>query len=177
MIAIRRMASSALARLAEIDRSEHVTQEYTHRRGVLEAHAIDLAVPSWDRTGAGEHSVQTRIREWQPILERGGTLLGALDGERLAGLAIYRPRLANGMANLAVLHVTRSHRRRGVASRLTAEVARLARADGARQLYVSATPSGSAVGFYRSQGFVPTEQPDAALFALEPDDIHMVLAL
>lgn len=177
MITIRRMASSELVRLAEIDRSEHITRLYTYRRGVLEARDADIEAPGWDRAGAHEHSVQGRIDEWRPILERGGTLLGALDGEALAGFAIYRPRLANGMANLAVLHVSRGHRRRGVAARLAAEVARLARADGARWLYVSATPSGSAVGFYRSQGFAPTDEPDEAMFALEPEDIHMILAL
>jgi len=42
---------------------------------------------------------------------------------------------------------------------------------------VSATPSGPTVDFYRSRGFEPTDEPDPALFALEPDDIHMVLAL
>lgn len=57
------------------------------------------------------------------------------------------------------------------------EVARLARADGARRLYVSAIPSGSAVGFYRSHGFEPTDQPDEALFRLEPHDIHRILEL
>jgi GNAT superfamily N-acetyltransferase len=81
------------------------------------------------------------------------------------------------MGNLSVLHVSRSHRRKGVASLLTEEVARLARADGARRLYVSATPSGSAVAFYLGHGFEPTDQPDAGLLALEPDDIHMIKVL
>lgn len=44
-------------------------------------------------------------------------------------------------------------------------------------LYVSATPSESAVGFYRSMGFAPTTEPDPRLFALEPKDIHMIMAL
>jgi ribosomal protein S18 acetylase RimI-like enzyme len=81
------------------------------------------------------------------------------------------------MANLSVLYVSRNYRRKGIASILAGEVARLARADGARRLYVSATPSGAAVGFYRSHGFEPTDEPNEALFALEPDDIHMILEL
>jgi ribosomal protein S18 acetylase RimI-like enzyme len=76
------------------------------------------------------------------------------------------------MANLAVLHVSRSHRRQGVGSRLAEEVARLARADGARRLYVSATPSGAAVGSYRSHGFEPTDEPDEALFRLVVSEEH-----
>jgi len=177
VIEIRRLAATDLAQLGEIDRSEHITRLYTFRGGVLEERAVDEPVPRWSREGRGQHSVQGMIDQWLPTLERGGTLLGAFDGPTLAGVAIYRPHLAEDLGQLALLHVTRSARRKGVASRLTQEVARLARADGARRLYVSATPSGSAVGFYLRCGFVPTLEPDPALFALEPDDIHMILAL
>jgi GNAT superfamily N-acetyltransferase len=175
LIAIRAMPAAELGRLGEIDRSEHLTRLYTYRCGALEARAVDEAVPTW--SGDGEHSVAGMVRAFQPILERGGTLLGAFDGAVLAGLAIYRPRLSADVGNLALLHVSRTHRRQGIASRLTAEVARLARADGAGRLYVSATPSDSAVGFYRSRGFEPTDAPNPELFALEPDDIHMTLEL
>jgi len=73
--------------------------------------------------------------------------------------------------------VSRQYRRMGIASLLAQEVAGLARADGARRLYVSATPSGSAVEFYRSHGFEPTDEPNRGLYTLEPDDIHMILEL
>jgi ribosomal protein S18 acetylase RimI-like enzyme len=176
-ITIRHMAGAELGRIEEIDRSEHVTQEYAYRDGCLEARSVDLVVPTWSRSGAHEHSVEANLRAWQPILDRGGTLVGAFDGDGLAGFAIYRPHLAEGTANLAALYVSRSYRRRGVGSLLAEEVARLARADRARRLYVSATPSGSAVGFYRSHGFEPTDETDEALFRLEPQDIHMILEL
>jgi GNAT superfamily N-acetyltransferase len=177
MITLRRMAASELGRIAEIDRSEHVTRLYSYRRGSLEARSVDEQAPNWSRSGDGEHSVQANLNAWRPILERGGTLLGAFDAETLAGVAIYAPQLAPGMAQLAVLHVSRSYRRKGVGSLLTREVARLARADGARRLYVSATPTGAPVEFYQSHGFLPTDAPNQALFALEPDDIHMILEL
>jgi ribosomal protein S18 acetylase RimI-like enzyme len=177
VLEIRRMHSSELSRIGEIDRSEHVTEEYVHRRGVLEARAVDVHVAPWALDGDGEHSLRGRIAAWRPLLAGGATLIGAFDVEALAGFAIYRPRIGDGVANLAALYVSRSHRRRGVASRLVEEVARLARARGARRLYVSATPSSSAVGFYRSHGFAPTDQPDPTLFALEPDDIHMTVEL
>jgi hypothetical protein len=57
------------------------------------------------------------------------------------------------------------------------EVERLARASGARELYVSAVPSGSAVGFYQSCGFELTDDLDSDLFAKEPEDIHMTKRL
>jgi GNAT superfamily N-acetyltransferase len=177
MITIRQVAASELDRIAEIDRSEHVTREYSYRRGSLESQAVDVAVPTWSRCGDHEHSVQGRVNAWRPILDRGGKLLGAFDADTLAGFAIYRPHLAEGMANLSALYVSRQYRRKGIASLLAREVARLARADGARRLYVSATPSGSAVEFYGSHGFKPTDEPNVELYALEPDDIHMIFEL
>jgi GNAT superfamily N-acetyltransferase len=171
------MAGSELARIDEIDRSEHVAQEYGYRGGSLERRNVDIAVPTWSRSGDHEHSVRGRVDAWQPILDRGGTLVGAFDADALAGFAIYRPRLAEGMANLSALYVSRSYRRKGIGSLLAEEVARLARADGARRLYVSATPSGPTIEFYRRHGFEPTDEPNQALLALEPDDIHMILEL
>ena len=121
--------------------------------------------------------MQGKVNAWQPVLDRGGTLVGAFDRDTLVGFAIYRPDLAEGLANLSALFVSRNHRRKGIASLLTEEVARLARADCARRLYVSATPSRPTVEFYRSHGFKPTDEPNEDLFALEPDDIHMILEL
>jgi GNAT superfamily N-acetyltransferase len=171
------MAPAELERIAEIDRSEHITRQYSYRGGVLESREVDIRATPWDPTGAGEHSVQANLAAWRPILERGGTLLGAFEADVLAGVAIYRPRISEDMGDLAVLHVSRTYRRRGVGSLLTEEVARLARADGARRLYVSATPTAATVDFYRSHGFAPTDEPDQALFALEPADIHMIREL
>lgn len=171
------MASSELERIAEIDRSEHLTQEYSYRSGSLESRNVDVRVPTWSRSGNHEHSVQGKVNAWQPILDRGGTLIGAFDCDTLVGFAIYRPDLEERTANLAVLHVSRSYRRRGIASILTEEVKRLARSHGARRLYVSATRSGPTVDFYRSHGFEPTDEPNQTLFALEPLDIHMIVDL
>lgn len=177
MIQIRQLPSSDIARLAEIDRSEHVRMSYTYRGGALQAKEVDWHVPAWFAEGEGPHSVQTMIRFCREHLEARGVLLGALDGERLAGAAILRDRLTESMAQLAFLHVSRPYRRQGIAARLVEEAARLARLAGARDLYVSATESQSAVGFYLSQGFRPTDSPHPLLLALEPEDIHMTKAL
>jgi N-acetylglutamate synthase-like GNAT family acetyltransferase len=57
---------------------------------------------------------------------------------------------------------------------LVEEAIAQARRDGAERLYVSATPSESAVGFYLEQGFAPVKEPLPELYELEPEDIHMV---
>lgn len=77
------------------------------------------------------------------------------------------------MAELAVLHVSRAYRRQGIGTRLLTEVLRLAKESGAQSIYVSAAPTGSAVGFYRSKGFEPTIEPHPELYEAEPEDIHM----
>lgn len=175
-IVIKELPASELGRIIEIDRSEHVTVLYHTLDGELVPEEVDLAVPTWSTEGE-EYSVQAKIKHWAPILHEGGVLLGALDGERLVGFAILRYRLDEGTAQLAVMYVSRPYRRQGIASQLTDEVCRLARADGARSLYVSATPSDSAVGLYTSLGFTLVDQPHPELFALEPEDIHMIKAI
>ena len=50
----------------------------------------------------------------------------------------------------------------------------IAAAAGAMSMYVSATPSGSAVGFYMSRGCQLAARPHPALFAKEPEDIHLI---
>jgi ribosomal protein S18 acetylase RimI-like enzyme len=178
MIEIRMMGKSELGRIAELDRSEHVTLGYFYRDGRLEAEEVDWPTPRWFTNDHPEHSVQAQIKAWTPLLEEhGGTMFGAFDGDMLVGVAIFRPRLTETVAQLAVLHVSKDYRRKGLASRLTAEVVRLAREDHAEQLYVSATPSGSAVGFYQSHGFQLVDKPHPELYALEPEDIHMIKTL
>jgi hypothetical protein len=44
-------------------------------------------------------------------------------------------------------------------------------------MYVSATPSESAVGFYLKHGFRLAIEPIPELFEEEPEDIHMLLDL
>ena len=169
------MAAAELARIAEIDRSERITQQYVSRDGRLELRDVDIHAPRWGEPG--EHSPEHYIGEWRPVLERGGVLLGEFDGERLVGFAIYDRWLSRDQAQLVALHVSASHRGQGIARRLTGEVVRLARTDGARRLYVSATPTRRTVDFYLRQGFEVLSTPDERLFALEPEDIHLELRL
>jgi len=49
-----------------------------------------------------------------------------------------------------------------------------ARTRGARQMYVSATPSENTIHFYQRRGCLLAALPDPELFALEPEDIHLV---
>jgi N-acetylglutamate synthase-like GNAT family acetyltransferase len=176
VIAVRSLQETELGRIADIDRSEHVTVGYQVRDGRLTAEAVDWCVPRWPPTG-GKWSVEARVRRMAELLQEGGEVVGAFEANRLVGVAALRHRLTRRLAQLTAIFVSRESRRRGIASRLLAEATRLAKADGAEGLYVSAVPSESAVGFYTSRGFRPIEKPNPELLAREPDDIHMVLDL
>lgn len=176
MIVIDQMKGSDVARIAEIDRTEHVTLGYVHQDGRLLAEKVDWRVPPWSADD-GPHSMQGRIEGCRTALEHGGAMFGAFDADRLVGCAVLRYELTDGMAQLAGLWVSDGYRRKGIAARLTAEMLRLARECGAKRIYVSATPSESAVGFYTSRGFRLAEEVNQELFEQEPEDIHMVKTL
>jgi GNAT superfamily N-acetyltransferase len=175
MITVRAMTPSELGRIGEIDRSERIAQQYKWRGGSLELIAVDVLAPRWGESG--EHTVQHYHDSWRPLVEGGGVLLGAFETDRLVGFAIYDPGLSGGPPRLAALFVSRPYRRRGIGRILADEVVRVARDDGARALYVSATPTRGTVDFYLARGFQPLATPDARLFAIEPDDIHMEMTL
>ena len=172
-----RLEPDAIERLAEIDRSEHITRAYELTAGTLTQVVVDWQVPNWLTEGDGDHSLFEQIAFCRAHLDKGGLLLGALHEDLLAGIAVFRPELRANMAQLAFLHVSREYRRQGIAKRLMAEACQIARSAGARQMYISAAPSASAVGFYISQGCELAEQVDPELYALEPDDIHLILEL
>jgi GNAT superfamily N-acetyltransferase len=176
-VIITELPKEDISRAGEVNRSEHVTTGYVFRNGALEAQAVDWKVPRWSEDPSSGFSVRSRVEGWRAVLDKGGVLLGALDGHSLAGFAVLLPELSEGVAQLAALYIDRGYRRRGLATRLVAEVERLARGAGAGKLYVSAIPSGSAVGFYLKSGFAPTSEVNEDLFALEPDDIHMIKGL
>jgi N-acetylglutamate synthase-like GNAT family acetyltransferase len=71
------------------------------------------------------------------------------------------------------LHVSRSVRGKGLGRILFEKAAMRARKLGAERLYVSATPSENTVDFYQHLGCKVTDEVDAGLFELEPEDIHL----
>jgi GNAT superfamily N-acetyltransferase len=175
-ITLREMKPGELNKLAAIDRSERVETHYLLRNGQLITEDVDWNVPTFYMDGEGDHSLSHQIAFCESHLNAGGQMLGAFEGEVLAGIAVWTPNVRPAMAQLAYLHVSRAHRRLGIARRLLMAVEQAARDAGHETLYVSATPSGSAIGFYRSEGFAPTE-PLPELFEKEPEDIHMIKRL
>jgi predicted N-acetyltransferase YhbS len=173
-IEVRELGASDIELIREIDRSEHIDTLYKVEEGRLHGERVDLDVPPWDSEGHGDHSSARRITEFGPIVAGGATLFGAFVGNLPAGVAIVDPVFEEATAWFAFLHVSRMYRRRGVASALWAAGVEVASNANARSIYVSATPSGSAVGFYTSRGCRLAENPHPTLCAKEPEDIHLI---
>jgi predicted N-acetyltransferase YhbS len=176
---VRRLESSDVALVASIDRSEHVDVQYRVEDGrLVEAPVVMADIPAWDPVGSGEGSVASHIAFCASAVAGGAVLFGAFDDDdELMGLASVNPTFEPGLAWLATLHVSRAHRRRGAASALWDAGVALAREAGARSIYVSATRTGSAVGFYLSRGCRLADPVHPELFAQEPVDIHLVCPL
>jgi GNAT superfamily N-acetyltransferase len=159
-----------------IDRSEHVDGEYAVVEGRLVRRPVTMSdIPPLDPVGDGLHSVLAKVQFCGSVVdEHAGVVLGAFNGERVAGVAVVAPSFEPPLAWFAYLDVNRADRRQGVASELWDRASRLARESGARQLYVSATPTASAVGFYLSRGCRLADPVHPVLFENEPDDVHLV---
>jgi len=175
---VRSLPAADVVRVADIDRSEHVELQYRVVDGSLQqVPATITEVPKWDPAGSGPHSVLAEIQFCRSVLARGGELLGAFDGERTAGLAIIQARFEPPVAWLAFLHVSRPYRRQGVAQALWSAAVDVALAAVATSLYVSATPTESAVGFYLRQGCRLAQPVHPDLYAAEPEDIHLTCSI
>jgi GNAT superfamily N-acetyltransferase len=169
---VRSLALEELSRAAEID----VTEDGTT---VLEQRGTGLSVraDTWSRRPRSAEGWAEFERHWRSFIPEDGMALGAFEGGRLVGIATLRRGIRPGLDQLEALFVDRAHRRQGIASMLIDGIEAEAREGGAHSLYVSATPSESAVGCYVSCGFVPTDAPVPELLELEPEDVHMVLDL
>jgi ribosomal protein S18 acetylase RimI-like enzyme len=176
-IAYRWMEPSELDRLGEIDRSERIRTGYAVEAGQLQELDVNWDTPDFFKEGRGEHSLAHQIEFCREHLQAGGCMIGAFHGGKLVGFGLLRMEIRPGVAQLTYLQVSNRYRRRGIATHLTTEIIQTAQGYGAQRIYVSATPSGSAVGFYLSQGFEPVEQPLPELLELEPEDIHMLKEL
>ena len=78
---------------------------------------------------------------------------------------------------LSFLHVSAELRGTGVGKELFERTRAEAKLRGAKRMYVSATPTESTVRFYLSRGCEVLAEPDARLFASEPEDIHLACAV
>jgi ribosomal protein S18 acetylase RimI-like enzyme len=177
MITYRNLAESDLLKIAEIDRSEVIRVGYEVHQGAWVKKDVMWDAPNFIQVGEGEHTVSKEIEFCRSHMARNAIAIGGFNGETLTAIGILTPNIRPAMAQLAYLHVSRAYRRKGIGAAITHQLLAHASALGSKKVYVSAVPSESAVGFYKSFGFDLIAEPLPELYELEPDDIHMVLEL
>lgn len=179
-IDLRPMVRGDILRIgSDIDRSEYIPAVYRHENGELREVRIDYHSTGWtpDRIDEIHHMLHE-------CFDRGGWFLGAFeDGSgRLAGVAVLDPDCpanAKDVMQLKFLHVSKPHRGSGLGKTLFERAAAEARVRGARGMYVSATESVHTVQFYFRRGcrLASSTEVDPDLYALEPEDIHLICPL
>jgi len=169
------MREDELDRVRELDRREVVHYVYRVRDMKLELKEEHWNIPEW--------TAKQKQRYHRSLLDHhreGGTVFGAFDGPRIAGIIALGKEFINrnkDQLDLAGLWVSNPYRKQGVGTRLLEMVKNKARAMGAKKLYVSATPSENTVDFYVNVGFRLAKEVNREMFEREPEDIHMELDL
>lgn len=171
----RALHRDEIERIWTIDRSEIHDAIYQWRDGALHRVPAYYEIASW-------HPDQ--IEQDTPVLyeifDRGGVFIGMFDEDALVGVSVVDSKPfgeGDGCRQLKYLYVSHAYRQQGIASRLFRAAVAWAEAQGGSHLYISATPTENTVHFYQRRGAVVTPTPDPMLYALEPDDIHMLYAL
>jgi predicted N-acetyltransferase YhbS len=171
MILGRQLARDEIQRIWAIDRSEVIAGFYSLEDGVLALKADHFDARGWP---PNEAAIYTPLLE--QCYDRGGWFYGLFDGDRPVGVAVLENQFIGWPADqlqLKFLHVGNGYRDQGLGRRLFELAAGEARRRGARRLYISATPSQHTIDFYLGLGCTVAPEPDAGLFALEPEDIHL----
>ncbi|TDQ36613.1 GNAT family N-acetyltransferase [Aureibacillus halotolerans] len=174
-INIRDMEKEELHRIREIDRSEKVRLMYVYEGGSLKTVEQNNDVPRWN-----EAQVEENIKMLAAKLEGEGKLVGAFDENLLVGIAVLGNTFIGEHEDelqMSFMYVSDQYRRQGIAKRLMDRVCELAKERGAKRLYISATETESAVGFYLNYGCTLASKVNEDLYSLEPEDIHMIKEL
>lgn len=174
-ISYRELRTDETVLLGTIDRSERIDAIYRIVDGALTLEEAPMDVVGWDPVELAEFVARS-----DQVIATGGTVLGAWDGDALVGLASLDIGGVGGdraVVKLDLLYVSSACRGSGIGRELAERVATLARSRGATALYISATPTRRTVDFYLGIGAERVRVPDPKSFALEPEDIHLILPL
>ncbi len=171
----RVLEKSELKLLSEIDRKEIVNEVYYFRSNKLEIVDEYYNIEGWCL-----EELQNYIDRLQDIYERNGTILGAFDNKKIAGLGALDSKFIgrnNDQLKFDMLYISNSYRKKGIGKKLVSLLSERAKELGAKSLYISATPFKNTVDFYFAVGAKLTNEIDKDLYELEPEDIHMALEL
>lgn len=171
----RDLSCSELHLIGGIDRSEHISEQYTLKNGKLTLLSVNILVSGFDL-----NELKRLIQNQVELLEFGGRVIGAYEEGKLVGVTSVDKRLfgeSGQFAKMDILYVNTSSRGTGIGTSLVKQAKSAAKDLGAKQLYISATPTKSTVDFYLNLDAELLQVPDSRLYKLEPEDIHLQLSI
>jgi len=172
---IRILKRREIEKVRDIDRSETVHQLYYLKGGQLTLKDVFYDVKIWNPS-----QLEAILERLLDIHHRSGILLGAFDGDRLIAVSALESKFIGkekDQLQMYFLHVDSRYRHRGIGGRLLVRLLANAKKLGAKKLYISATPSKNTIDFYLHMGCRLASELDSNLYRLEPEDIHLELAL
>jgi len=123
-----------------------------------------------------EEDYEWILKKMQNIIEEGGLLYGAFEGEYLKGFVSVLPEPLGSRRqylDLFFLFVSEEQRGKGMGKKLFAEARKWAREKGAESLYISAHSAIESQNFYRAMGCVDAEEISQLHVNHEPKDCQM----
>jgi GNAT superfamily N-acetyltransferase len=160
----------------QISRRELITQMYIQHQQRLELVDCFFDVQHWD-----SYHLENDPPKLKQLYEQGALFIGAFDAaEKLVGVSVVSNQIIADYPHAKLLHyfyVDADQQGKGIGAKLMQAAKESAKQLGAKQLYISATPSQRTVDFYIKHGAQPLSAPDQQLWQLEPEDIHLLCPL
>ncbi|WP_026040229.1 MULTISPECIES: GNAT family N-acetyltransferase [unclassified Acinetobacter] len=155
----------------QISRRELITQNYVKQSLQLEDCFYD--VQQWD-----DYHLQYDPPKLKQLYQQKAELMGAFDlNGQMLGISAVSNQIIHDYPDAKLLHyfyVDADHQGQGIGTQLMQAAKTSANCLGAKQLYISATPSKRTVDFYMKYGAKLLDHPDQQLWQLEPEDIHLL---
>ncbi|NAR19602.1 GNAT family N-acetyltransferase [Acinetobacter haemolyticus] len=157
----------------QISRRELITQMYVQQRQDLGLIDCFYDVENWDA-----YHLENDPPLLKQICQQDGLCIGAFNSDhQLVGVQVVSNRMIVDYPDAKLLqyfYVDADHQGQGIGAQLMYSAIVSAKRLGAKQLYISATPSKRTVDFYLRHGAKLLTQPDHHLWELEPEDIHLI---
>ncbi|MCH3972975.1 MAG: GNAT family N-acetyltransferase [Oscillospiraceae bacterium] len=170
----RIMTASESERIKEIDAEWYIGNAWR----TVEGKRILVPV-NWE-----EHELPNglpwHMEHFENTIKGGGTAVGCFDDGALVGYGMVNAEVfgeSRRYVLLDQLFVSHEYRSRGIGKKLVEMLKDAAREHGADKIYVCAASAEDTVAFYRKAGFQDATEINNELFAADPNDLQMELAI
>ncbi|MDO5574627.1 MAG: GNAT family N-acetyltransferase [bacterium] len=120
------------------------------------------------------------IAHFENTIKGGGTAVGCFDDGTLIGYGTLDADVFGEISRYVLLDqlfISHEYRSHGIGKQLIEMLKEAARELGANKIYVCAASAEDTIAFYRKAGFQDAVEINSELFAADPNDLQMELAI